>query len=168
MKLTAIKISMGLFIGGLIAYTSNFIYRQISLLKESNFEFAGTKITKLSLRKITIRLDWRIINKSDIGAVVSNQEYQVFLNNTFIRKIGYTEPLKIPNNSETTVPTYISIEPEDLKKIGLNNLSKFLTSEGRETLRLKVVGSFDVKVEFINIKKFPIEFEDTIENIYNY
>jgi LEA14-like dessication related protein len=168
MNLTAVKISMGLLIGGLIAFTSNFISKQVKLLKESNFEFVGTKITKLSLSKITIRLDWKIINKSDIGAIVSNQEFDVFLNDTFIRTIGYTEPLKIRNNSETIVPTYISLEPEDLKKIGLNNLSKFLTSEGRKTLNLKVVGTFDVKVEFINIKKFPFEFEDTIENIYNY
>ncbi len=167
-KITAIKIGMGLLLGGLIAFTSNFIKRQIDLLKQSDWDFAGVKITQLSFNKVTIKLDWKIINKSSISAEVSNQDYDVFLNDIFIKKIGYTAPIEIKAGSDTIIPTYITIEPDDLKKIGLSNLGKFLTKEGRESLTLKVVGSFDVKVEFIKINRFPFEYEDTIENIYNY
>lgn len=166
-KINYIKISLGLAIGSIIAFTSSFIRTQIKLIKISSFDYKGAVVTQMSVRKVTIRLDWTINNRSSLTAYISNQEYDVYINDNFVKKIGYSSTIKINPNSTTIIPTYISIVPEDFRNIKLIDYAKMLTKEGREKIELKVIGSFDVKSEFITLKKFPFEFKDTVQNIYN-
>lgn len=167
-KDTAIKWGIGLAMIGILGYTVNYLMTQIRLLINTDFEFVGTAINKLSFKQISITLWWKVVNKSDIAITVSNQNYDIFINGRFLKKVGYASPVEIKPHAETRIPTYIVFAPKDLGKIGLENVGNFFTSEGRKKLKLTVRGTMTVKTSVFELKEFPFEYEDTIENIYNY
>ena len=162
------RIGIGAVMIGVFGYTLNYLLKQVRKLVNTEFIFSGTRINSIALDKISITLWWKVVNKSEISFKVSNQDYDVYLNGQYLKKVGYTSPIEVKSNSTSYIPTYVVFEPKELKNIGLENASKFLTEEGRKDLNLLVKGTFTVKTEVFEVKKFPFEFEDTIHNIYNY
>jgi LEA14-like dessication related protein len=163
-----IKLGVGVLIIGVLGFTINYLMKQIRLLVNTEFEMVGTSVNKVSLQQISITLWWKVVNKSDISATISDQVYDIYLNGKFVKKVGYAVPVEIKAKADTRIPTYIVFEPKELLNIGFENMGKFLTPEGRKELNLQVRGTFTVKTSVFEVKKFPFEFEDDIESIYNY
>ena len=163
-----IKIGIGVVVIGVLAYTVNYVMKQVRLLVNTEFDMAGTKINKLSLNEVSITLWWKVINKSDISITVSEQVFDIYLNGKFIKKVGNAIPVKIKAHADNRIPTYIVFSPKDLLSMGYENMGKFLTKEGRKTLNLQVRGTMNVSTSVFDVKKFPFEFDDSIENIMNY
>ena len=142
------RIGIGAVMIGVFGYTLNYLLKQVRKLVNTEFIFSGTRINSIALDKISITLWWKVVNKSEISFKVSNQDYDVYLNGQYLKKVGYTSPIEVKSNSTSYIPTYVVFEPKDLN--------------------LLVKGTFTVKTEVFEVKKFPFEFEDTIHNIYNY
>ena len=167
-KITLQKIGIGAVMIAVFGYTLNYVLTQVRKLVNTVFEFSGTRINIISFEKISITLWWKVVNKSDISFVVSNQDFDIYLNDKFIKKVGYTSPVEVKGNSTTYIPTYIVFEPKELKNIGLANAILFTNKENWKNLNLLCKGNFTVKTSIFEVKKFPFEFEDTIYNISNY
>jgi LEA14-like dessication related protein len=167
-KSTIQRIGIGAVMIGVFGYTLNYLLKQVRKLVNTEFEFSGTRINSISFEKISITLWWKVVNKSDISFTVSNQDFDIYLNDKFIKKVGYTSPVEVKANSTTYIPTYIVFEPKELKNIGLANAILFTNKENWKDLNLLCKGNFTVKTSIFEVKKFPFEFEDTIWNIYNY
>lgn len=163
-----IKLGLGLVAVGLLAFTADYLLRQVRRLVNTDFELDRTQVNKLSFKKISLTLWWKVVNKSDIELNVSDQTYDIYLNGKFVKKVGNAVPVDIKPNSTTYIPTYIVFAPKELIKVGLENLSQFLTKEGRKDLILQVQGSLTLKTSVFTVKKIPIEYEDDIEAIMNY
>lgn len=163
-----IKLGLGIAVVGILAFTVNYLMKQVRLLVNTEFEMSGTTINKLSLQEISITLWWRVVNKSDISINISEQVYDIYINGIFIKKVGNAIPVKIKARDETKIPTYVVFAPKDLMVLGFDNMGKFLTKDGRKDLELQVVGSMSVSTDVFEVKKFPIEFKDSIERIMNY
>lgn len=167
-KSVVTKLGIGVVMIGVFAYTLDFILKQVRKLVNTTFDFSGVRINSLQLDKVSITLFWKVVNKSDISATISNQDFDIYLNGRFIKKVGYANPVEIKANKTTYLPTYVVFNADDLKKIGIGDAGLLLTKEGRKRLNLLVKGTFTVKTSIFEVKKFPFEFEDTIQNIYNY
>jgi hypothetical protein len=113
-------------------------------------------------------MNWLVTNPSDLNFVIKNQVYDVFLNDTFVRKVGSSAETDVYGNGTSILPTNIYITTKEVLKLGVNNIAGFLTEEGRKKTKLKVVGTFDVKTPLFTLRKLPFQFSDSIQNIMNY
>ena len=167
-KISKIKIGLGIFLVGATAYVLNYILKQARLLANTKFEMVGTAINKISLQEVSITLWWKVTNYSDLSFIVKEQVYDIYLNDKFVKKVGYAEPVEVLAKGVSRIPTYIAFTPKEAIQIGLDNLGGFAVKEGRQKLKLKVVGDFTIQTKIYTARKIPFLFEDTIENIMNY
>jgi LEA14-like dessication related protein len=113
-------------------------------------------------------MNWKVTNPSDFNFTIKNQVYDVFLNDKFVRKVGSSAETEVFGRGTSILHTNIYITTKEVLKLGVDNLSSFITEEGRKKTKLKVSGTFDVATPIFTLRKLPFYFEDTIHNIMNY
>lgn len=167
-KNSTIKWGLGAIMVGVFGITLTYIMQQVKKLVNTEWSLIGTQVKKISLNEINIILWWRVLNDSDFSFQVSNQVYDIYLNGTFVKKVGFSPIVNIPTNSDSRIPTYISISPKEILSTGVNFLDLLLNEQGRSKLFLEVKGTMDLAVDGLPIKKVPFAFKDSIQNIMNY
>jgi LEA14-like dessication related protein len=163
-----LKIGIGVFVIGLTALTLNFILKNVRKLVNIKFSFKGTDVNAINLKELSLTMNWLVENPSDLNFVIKNQVYDVFLNDTFVRKVGSSAETDVYGNGTSIIPTNIYITTKEVLKLGVDNIAGFLTEEGRKKTKLKVVGTFDVKTPLFTLRKLSFQFSDSIQNIMNY
>jgi LEA14-like dessication related protein len=163
-----IKIGLGVFVIGLTALTLNYILKNIRKLVKLTFDYPSVDVNKINLNEISLTIFWKCYNPSDFNFTLKNQVYDVYLNDTFIRKVGSSAETEVFGRGTSMIPTNIYITTQEVLKLGADNLAGFLTEAGRKKTKIKVVGTFDIGTPLFRLKKLPFYFQDTIHNIMNY
>jgi LEA14-like dessication related protein len=140
-----IKIGLGVFVIGLTAITLNYLFKNIKKLIGLKFDYKNTNVNKINLKEVSLTMNWKVTNPSDFNFTIKNQVYDVFLNDIFIKKVGLSEETEVLSRGTSIIPTNIYFTTQELLKLGTENISVFLTQEGRKKTKLKVSGTFDVK-----------------------
>ena len=165
---STIKWGLGAIMVGVFGVALTYIMQQVKKLVNTEWSLIGTQVKKISLNEINIILWWRVLNDSDFSFQVSNQVYDIYLNGTFVKKVGFSPKIQIPTNSDSRIPTNVFITPKELLSTGVNFLDLLLNEQGRSKLFLEVKGTMDLAVDGLPIKKVPFAFKDSIQNIMNY
>ena len=163
-----IKIGLGVFVIGLTALTLNYILKNIRKLVKLTFDYPSVDVNKINLNEISLTIFWKCYNPSDFNFTLKNQVYDVYLNDTFIRKVGSSAETEVFGRGTSMIPTNVYITTQEVLKLGADNLAGFLTEAGRKKTKIKVVGTFDIGTPLFRLKKLPFYFQDTIQNIMNY
>jgi hypothetical protein len=167
-KVTKIKIGVGAVVIGLTAITLNYVLKNVRKLANLGFDIKTVKLNTLNLKEISFTIIWIIKNPSDFRFIVKNQVYDVFVNGRFIKKVGAVEEVEVLGNGTSLLPTNVFLTTKELLNLGIENLEDLVTESGRKKVKLKVVGTFDIKTPLFGLKKLPFEFEDSVHNIMNY
>lgn len=167
-KNAKIKIGIGAFVIGLTALTLNYLLKNIKKLVGLKFEYKDTDVNTINFKEISLTMNWVCSNPSDFNFTITNQVYDVFINNTFVRKVGSSIDTEVYGNGTSIIHTNIYLTTNEAFKLGVDNLAGFITENGRKKTKLKVVGIYDVKTPLFTLRKLPFYFEDTIHNIMNY
>jgi LEA14-like dessication related protein len=167
-KTSVIKWGIGAFMVGLFGFTLNYLMIQIKKIVNIQWGFLGMQTKNISLKGFDIVLWWRVLNETDFSFQVANQTYDVYLNDIFVKKVGFAPVENIPTNSDSRIPTIINITTKELLNTGLKFSDLLLDDEGRKKLYLSVKGNMDVKIDFMPIRKVPFAFKDSIYNIMHY
>lgn len=150
MKKKLILSSLAAILLAVIAYV---IY-QLNKINKAVFQYAGAKIKSISLKRIELTLYMKMVNDGTMSVTVSNQEYDVYLNDKFISHIKNSQPYRIrPGVNVMPLDVYINIA--DVIKAGWANLSQLLTDKSKVNVSLK--GTYDLKIGFIRVGKRPFE-----------
>lgn len=167
-KVTKIKIGVGAVVIGLTAITLNYVLKNVRKLANLGFDIKTVKLNTLNLKEISFTILWIIKNPSDFRFIVKNQVYDVFVNGKFVKKVGAVEEVEVLGNGTSLLPTNVFMTTKELLNLGVENLEDLVTESGRKKVKLKVVGTFDIKTPLFGLKKLPFEFEDSVHNIMNY
>jgi len=167
-KVTKIKIGVGAVVIGLTAITLNYVLKNVRKLANLGFDIKTVKLNTLNLKEISFTILWIIKNPSDFRFIVKNQVYDVFVNGRFVKKVGAVEEVEVLGNGTSLLPTNVFLTTKELLNLGIENLEDLVTESGRKKVKLKVVGTFDIKTPLFCLKKLPFEFEDSVHNIMNY
>lgn len=165
---SSIKWGLGAIMVGVFGVALTYVMQQVKKLVNTEWSLIGTQVKKISTSEIDIILWWRVLNGSDFSFEVSNQVFDIFLNGKFIKKVGFSPKVKIPTNSDSRIPTYISISPKEILSAGFNFLDLLVNAQGRSKLFLEVKGTMDLTIDGLPIRKMPFAFKDSIQNIMNY
>jgi LEA14-like dessication related protein len=167
-KKAKIKIGVGAFIIGLTALTLNYILKNVRRIIHLTFTYKNVDVNKINFREISLTMNWLCTNPSDFNFTIKNQVYDVFLNDVFVSKVGSSQDTEVYSRGTSIVKTNVYITTKEVLKLGVDNLSGFITDSGRKNTTLKVKGTFDVSTPLFTLRKLPFEFKDTIHNIINY
>lgn len=129
-----------------------YVVTQLAKINKAVFEYAGVKIKSVSLKKIELIVYLKLVNEGTMSVTISNQEYDIYLNDKFLSHMKYSQPFRIrPGTNVMPLEVYINLS--DVLKAGWSNLSQLLTDKSKVNIRL--VGSYDLKIGFIRVGKRP-------------
>lgn len=130
----------------------SYVLYQLGKINKAAFEYAGVKVKSATLQKIELIVFLKKVNEGTMSVTISNQEYDIYLNDKFLSHMKYSQPFKIlPGTNIMPLEVYITIS--DVLKAGWSNLAQLLTDKSK--VNIKLVGAYDLKIGFIRVGKRP-------------
>ena len=154
----------GLIVGGIfgLGYVAGMAMRQVQLIDDTTFDFAGYKIISASLDNVHAMINIRVGNKTSMDFTVSNQNYDVFLNGEHIAKVNNTiSNIMIPGESSVIVPVYVDFNP---KAAVQTSIQQFIKSGS--AAKWRITGKVRVKTFGIISSNIPVDVADTVKNLF--
>lgn len=155
MKKTIINIITG--VGAIILVYGA---RQFYLLYNAVAKVYGVKINSISTRSINIDLGIEIDNKSDISAIITEQNYIVYFNKVEVSKINSSGVVKFHSNGKTTFTINVLFSPD--KFFSSNILSLIANIKNAE---LEIKGKLSLTAGALSLKKYPIDIKYTVADL---
>ena len=121
--------------------------------------FNSITIKNLSLKNIAFDLVVDYTNQMDIDIVLTNQEYDVYLNNIYTTTLKNPNKVVLAKNATSQIPLKVDFDPKDIyTKLAVNPLS-FLSDPKKIMVKLDM--RLRVKLLFFNIN-VPYSYQDTL------
>lgn len=152
-----------LLITGAVVVTTGYLARQLYLLYNAAFKVEKVKVNNVSVSNISMVLIAEIDSKSDISAIVKNQHYEVFFNNSPVSVINSPEDIHINSNGKTVFPISISFAPDKVVKTGITNLLALFLD--RSSISIEIKGYLSIKAGAISMNNFPIYVKYTLQEL---
>jgi LEA14-like dessication related protein len=164
MKLTTTHkwIIGGLLTAGIVGVTV-YLKKQYNKIYNAVWTFAGAKIQTISLQKIKFTVFFRIKNEGDLSIIVSEQDYNVLVNDIFVSKVINKTDFIIASNATSKIPFDVDFKPIDAIKAGLGNLEQFLTDKSK--IRITLKGKLTLKAGILKLRALPFEMTYTLKEI---
>ena len=132
---------------------------QTNLLLDYKWKIAGFKVVRFSLTDISIDLSILFTSKADIEAKINKIYLDLFVEGKNVGFVSEVKSFIIPAKGSTTIPLFISINPQSIFK---NLFDVSLGIAKSKDLRFKLDGYANVKSGFISTT-LPIKYETTIK-----
>ncbi len=131
-----IKISIGVVSAGLIA-GGVYIATQIQKLKTGAFKVLGAKSLVIGGGKLSFTLITQFKNNSNISATVTNQDYDVLVNDKRVGTVKSQESVSIKAQDYNIIPLSINVGLTSLLTEGLANLGNYFSNKDAVNIKLK-------------------------------
>ena len=154
---------IGLIVAAILVVVA-YLYMQYRRLLDATWTFAGTKLKSFAFDKLSAEINFDIDNRGDLEVVVSEQEYDVFLNNSFISHVSNKEDVTIAAQSVSRMPLAVEIKTQDFIKALGSNWKAILLGD-KSNVIIKIKGFFTLKVGLLAVKKLPFEMSLTLKEI---
>lgn len=142
-----------------------YLKRQFDYIYNAKWTMGGVRNLKLALDKISFTLFYNVDNKGDLSVIISEQNYDVFVNGKFVSKITNKDNVKIKSNSVSKIPFYVNLDPKDVVRAGLANVVDLMNNQ--KNVKILIKGSLNIKAGIINLKKYPFELPFTLADVTN-
>jgi len=116
------------------------------------------KVLGINNNKVNIEAKAYFHNPNSLGGRLKNVDIDILFKDKKVANINEQQSLKIPGNSDFTVPLIIAIGMEEVQKNMLSNLISIL---GGRSMTLQFKGFIKVSSRGIG-KKIPIEYTEKI------
>jgi|ERR1035437_2629100 LEA14-like dessication related protein len=166
---TSYKVIIGLLSAGVIG-TGIYLWNQYQVLyKAINDAFTKKpsigKLNDISLTNIDIVLVYNISNQGILSAVVTNQNYDVTINGKSVSSIKNNTPVNLKAKGISQFPLTVVLNPENLLKIGFNNLKSILVPSERKNFVIRIKGSFSYNAGILSGKNYPLDITFTLADL---
>lgn len=162
MKLGKTKYLIGAAIIGITGTTALWAYGQYKKLLKNVTGVKSFVLKSLSTKNISFNVVATYQNNMDVNITLTNQEYDIYLDNIYATTLKNPHTLVIKANDTTEIPLDASFDPRELfKKLSVNPV-KFLTDY--KNIRVKIVMRLKVKLLFFSVN-VPYTYEDSLKNM---
>ncbi len=144
---------------GVIGY----LKKEFERLEGACYAIAGGVIHTFGLNNVKITLFFKIVNKSDISVEISNAIFNIYVNKMFVSTVKKSNKQLLKGGGETILMVDVEFNPQDLLKVGINNISPLLTDKDKLVITIK--GSFDAVAGLVKLKSFPFEQSITLKEL---
>jgi len=143
---------------GLYVYMS----KQSRLIEAMDYEFENVKITGIGSESITLSFDLALENTSDLDLKIYNIDFKVLWNNEQVGTVKSSKSYLIQRRSSQVLPLTLTLMRSEMNQAlqnALGNVQSFLTG------RVRITGNMDVGADFLTIRDYPFEYEDSAANL---
>ena len=139
---------------GLYAYMS----KQSRLIEAMDYEFENVKLSGIGTQAITMTFDLILENTSALDLKIYNIDFKVLWNNEQVGSVQSSQSYLIQRRSTQVVPLTLTLLRSEIQT-AVGNLQGFLAG------RVRITGNMDVGADFLTIRDYPFEYEDTASNL---
>jgi LEA14-like dessication related protein len=154
---------------GAIAFGVYLFYkRQIQLALQYCYKISNLKFIKVSKENLTMQIFVKIQNKSDFTVDLKGYDLIIELNDKQIAKIT-SDSLndKLVAKSITELSFMVSCNPSEIYDPDyVADLIVYAITD-RKKIIIKVLGTLNVKMDFVNIKKLKFDYSTNVYDILN-
>ena len=140
-----------------------YLYRQGKRLYEAMYTVSGAVIQELSLNSVSLTLLLKIQNKGDLSVEITGQQYDIFVNKIKVTSINNANKVKIHSNTCSVIPLQVKFNPQDLFKVGLDNLSFIIGDKSKIMVEIK--GRLNFTAGAVRMKDFKLNESMTLAQI---
>lgn len=151
--------------GALLGLASVGLYLKVQFSKiyKARWFVGGVKNLKIAADKVSFILLYNIDNKSDLSVLVSEQNYDIFINGVFVSKVSNPTDVKIISHGVSSIPLYVNFAPRDIILAGVINLNDLI--KDKANIGIKIKGNLSLKAGIINLKKYQFEVEFKLSDL---
>ena len=160
-----VKYSLWALVILMLTYSTHFVFKQYKLYMESTFEFLRSKVNKITFKGVNITLFFTFDNRTDVSFSIKNQYYELYLNGKYYKTLQNENLIEIPSKQTAVIPITVNILYQDVANILFQNISKIARNWKKLELGIKGQLTINVEGKVIQLRDFPIEYVDTLENI---
>lgn len=151
-----IGLSLGLY---------SYMQKQSRLIEAMDYEFDNVKLSGIGTQSITMSFDLILENTSDLDLKIYNIDFKVLWNNEKVGSVQSSESYLVQRRSTQVVPLTLTLLRSEMNQAiaeATTNIQDFLSG------RLRISGNMDVGADFLTIRDYPFEYEDTASNLVGY
>jgi len=141
---------------GLVTITGAYLYFQVNKILTYTLKFKGVKNAKLEDGGVSFTMWYIYRNTADISITLTDQKYDVFINNQYLTTLGNFVPNTLVGGVDSNIEINAKITKADFKKLKFNYADLFLSPKSPE---IKTIMKWKVKYGIFNI---PITYAYTI------
>lgn len=159
-QIFALVAVLGLSIG-LYAY----MQKQSRRIEAMDYEFDNVKLAGIGSQAITMSFDLVLENTSDLDLKIFNIDFKVLWNNEQVGSVQSSQSYLVQRRSTQVVPLTLTLMRSEMNQAiasATTNLQNFLSG------RVRIAGTMDVGADFLTIRDYPFEYEDTASNLVGY
>lgn len=156
-----IAIFGGIALAG-IALVSYF-NRQMELLRDACYTMAGVIVNEIAFDNVSFTMMLSISNKSDIDFTVTNQSYNVYVNDMLVAKIDKEKNIKVLARGKSTVNINVAFNPQDLLSRGMQNIANLLKNKNNMVIEIK--GYLSLSAGAVSIKDYQVDERLTLAEL---
>lgn len=155
-------IALGLGVTGSVIALGIWIKKQYAKLLLNTTGYKSFSIKELSAKRFAFNVVYTYKNNMDVDVVLTNQVYDIFLNNIYTTTLTNNKLTVLKSNETSEIPLEVSFDPKNM----LNNLSLNLASflSDYKKIRIKIVMKLKVKLLFFSIP-ITYTYEDSLKNM---
>ena len=149
------KIEKRLWIAGLIglvSVTGAYMYYQVNKILDYTLNFKGVKNVKVQKDGVSFTMWYEYSNKANITISLSEQKYDVYINNQFLTTLTNFVPNTLVGGQVSNIEVNVVLTLADFKKLNLNYAQLILAPKSVE---IKTDMKWKVKY---GIFKFPVSY----------
>ena len=151
-----IGLSLGLY---------SYMQKQSRLIEAMDYEFDNVKLAGIGTQSITMSFDLILENTSDLDLKIYNIDFKVLWNNEQVGSVQSAESYLVQRRSTQVVPLTLTLMRSEMNQAiaeATTNIQNFLSG------RVRISGIMDVGADFLTIRDYPFEYEDTASNLVGY
>ena len=158
------KVILGSIIAIILAI-GFFIYWQVRLLVKAKWQYSQFKLRTISLDGVSFDVFFNVNNVGMLAVTVAEQDYNVYINDSFVSRIVSTDDQEIKAESTSPISFLINIKLSDLLKTGINNITFLTNPSEREKIKIKIDGVLTLKIGALTVKKMKLKIETTLADL---
>lgn len=137
-----------------LGVTALWLNKQIKKIQDFTLTFKKVTVNKFNINTLDFNVYYDYTNKSDVNINLSSQEYDIYINDVFIKTLtNYSENV-LKANSISSLGFNVSLELKELDKKLNTNYYKMITEP--KSVKIKVVMKWKVRM---GIFKIPVRYE---------
>ena len=158
------EVKKWLIVGGLgvISVALAMGYLQYRKLMNYTVKLGGVKFKSISTKVFNFDLFIKFTNNSAINFVISEQEYNVYLNGKFVTKITNKDDVTVLPKATNSIPVNINFNPTEVLNLLGKNFTNILLHP--EAIAIKVDGKLKVKLYGFT-KAIPFVYESNLKEL---
>jgi LEA14-like dessication related protein len=169
MKAAKVIVKLGLIAGiSALGFGLYSLYKQqIYYLKQYCYKIHSFVPTKFSAKQISFDLTIKLLNRSSFALNLESYSFDVFLQGKYITSVSSSVLNVINPKAVSYINVGVNVIPGNIvnKDVLAQVVGYYITDKSKIIISLK--GDITASSSFIRVKKLPVDFSDTLENLMN-